>query len=74
MFDYKGHGFDSDITQFPFLDGDVSHTTLAMYLYISQSIGYVRDLVVSDFDNRNTLLTIIFLNEGIGIINLVNIF
>ena len=64
MSDDKGHGFDSDIAQFPFLDGDVSHANLAMCLYTSQSIHFLRDRFVSDFDNRNTLLTVLLLKQG----------
>ena len=67
-------GFDFDIVNFPFLDGDVPRS--ASYgVYISQLIRFA--LVsshVHDFNTRNKVLTANFSDKGIDIIKFVRRF
>ena len=53
----KRDDFDSDIVNFPFLDGDVPRTT-SYGVYISQLIRFARvSSHLADFDARNRSLT-----------------
>ena len=65
----KRDDFDFEIVNFPFLDGDVPRST-SYGVYISQLIRFARaSSYVADFNTRNKLLTLNFLNKAIGIIN-----
>ena len=65
----KHDDFDVEIVNFPFLDGDVPHST-SYGVYISQLIRFARaSSYVADFNTCNKLLTKNFLNKAIGIIN-----
>ena len=56
---------DSDIVNFPFLDGDIPRAT-SNGVYISQLIRFARvSSPVSAFNNRNQILTTKFLKQGI---------
>ena len=60
----KRDDFNFDIVNFPFLDGDV-HQRPSYGVYISQLIRFARaSLHVTDFNNRNKLLTAKLLNQG----------
>ena len=62
IFDKRGD-FDSDIVNFPFLDGDVSRST-SYGVYISQLIRFARvSSHVDDFKIRNKVLTAKFLKQ-----------
>ena len=51
------HDFDFEIVNFPFLDGDVPHST-SYGVYISQLIRLTRaSSYINDFNTRNKLLT-----------------
>ena len=53
----KRDDFDFEIVNFPFLDGDVPHST-TYGVYISQLIRFARaSSYMTDFNTRNTLLT-----------------
>ena len=53
----KRDDFDFEIVNFPFLDGDVPHST-TFGVYISQLIRFARAYsYITDFNTRNTLLT-----------------
>ena len=60
----KRDDFDFEIVNFPYLDGDVPRR--ASYgVYISQLIRFARlSSHVTDFNNRNKLLTAKLLNQG----------
>ena len=65
----KRDDFDFEIVNFPFLDGDVPRST-SYGVYISHLIRFARaSSYVADFNTRNKLLTLNFLNKAIGIIN-----
>ena len=65
----KREDFDFEFVNFPFLGGDVPHST-SYGVYISQLIPFARaSSLVADFNTRNKLLTQNFLNKAIGIIN-----
>ena len=56
--------FGFDIVNFPFLDGDVPHST-SYGVYVSQLIRFARvSSHVADFNARNKSLTAIFLQQG----------
>ena len=60
----KRDGFDFDIVNFPFLDGDVPRST-SYGVYISQLIRFARaSSYVADFNTRNKLLTQKLLKGG----------
>ena len=60
----KRDDFDSDIVNFPFLDGDIPRRTL-YGVYISQLIRFARaSSNVSDFNCRNKALTAKLLRQG----------
>ena len=60
----KRDGFDSDIVNFPFLDGDV-HRSTSYGIYISQIIRFARaSCHVADFNARNKGLTANLLQQG----------
>ena len=60
----KRDDFDFEIVNFPFLDGDVSHTTFYV-VYISQLTRFGRaSSYFADFNTRNKLLTQKLLNQG----------
>ena len=61
--------FDFEIANFPFLDGDVPHST-PYGVYISQVIRFARaSCYVADINIRNKLLTQKLLKKTIGTIN-----
>ena len=63
MFD-KRDDFDSDIVNFPFLDGDVPRST-SYGVYISQLIRFARvSSHVDDSNTRNKVLTAKLLRQG----------
>ena len=65
----KRDDFDFEIVNFPFLDGDVPHSS-SYEVYISQLIRFARaSTYVADFNTPNKLLTHKLLNKAIGIIN-----
>ena len=67
-------GFDFDIVNFPFLDGDV-HRSASYGVYISQLIRFARvSSHVHDFNTRNKVLTANFSDKGIDIIKFVRRF
>ena len=60
----KRDNFDSEIVNFPYLDGDVPRRT-SYGIYISQLIRFVRvSGHVTDLKTRNKLLTAKLLNQG----------
>ena len=60
----KREDFDFEIVNFPFLDGDVSHST-SYGAYISQLIRFARaSIYVADFNTRNILLNQKLLKQG----------
>ena len=60
----KSDDFDSEIVNFPFLDGDVPRST-SYGVYISQLIRFARaSSYVTDFNTRNKLLTQKLLKQG----------
>ena len=60
----KRDDFDFEIVNFPFLDGDVRHST-CYGVYISQLIRFARaSSIVADFNTRNKLLTQKLLKQG----------
>ena len=60
----KRDDFDFEIVNFPFLDGDVPHST-SYGVYISQLIRFARaSSYVVDFNTRNKLLTQKLLKQG----------
>ena len=60
----KRDDFDSDIVNFPFLDGDV-HRSTSYGVYISQLIRFARvSNCVDDFNTRNKVLTAKFFRQG----------
>ena len=60
----KRDGFDFDIEDFPFLDGDVPRRT-SYGVYISQLIKFARVCShLTDFNARNTSLTAKLLQQG----------
>ena len=60
----KHDDFDFDIVNFPFLDGDVPHST-SYGVYISQLIHFARaSTYVADFNTRNKLLAQKLLKQG----------
>ena len=60
----KRDDFDFDIVIFPFLDGDVPHST-SYGVYISQLIRFARvSSHVDDFNTRNKVLTAKLLRQG----------
>ena len=60
----KCDDFDFDIVNFPFLDGDVPHST-SYGVYISQLIWFARvSSHVADFNARNKSLTAKLLQQG----------
>ena len=60
----KRDDFDFEIVNFPFLDGDVPHST-TYGVYISQLIRFARaSSYITDFNTRNTLLTQKLLKQG----------
>ena len=60
----KRDNFDFDIVNFPFLDGDVPHST-SYGVYISQLIRFARvSSYVADFNARNKTLTAKLLQRG----------
>ena len=70
----KRDDFDFDISNFPFLDGDVPRWT-SCGVYISQFIHFARVTSnVDNFDNRNKVLKQNFSNKDIDIINFVRRF
>ena len=55
---------DYDIVNFPFLDGDIPHST-SYGVYVSQLIRFARvSSHVDDFNTRNKVLTVKFLEQG----------
>ena len=61
---YKRDGFDFDIVNFPFLDGDAPHST-SYGVYISQRIRFARVYShADDFNTRNKVLTAKLLRQG----------
>ena len=65
----KRDGFNFDIVNFPFLDGDVPQRP-SYGVYISQLIRFARaSSHVTDFNNRNKFYMPNFLGKVIGIIN-----
>ena len=70
----KRDDFDFEIVNFPFLNGDVPHST-SYGVYISQLIRFARaSSYVADFNTRNKLITQKLLKQGIGIINFAKLF
>ena len=64
----KRDDFNFEIVDFPFLDGDVSHSP-SYGVYISQLIRFARVCsIVDDFNSRNLFLTAKLLNKVIDII------
>ena len=60
----KRDDFDFEIVNYPFLDGDVPHST-SYGVYISQFIRFARaSSHVADFNTRNKLLTQKLLKQG----------
>ena len=60
----KRDDYDSDIVNFPFLDGDVPRST-SYGVYISQLIRFARaSSCAADFNTRNKLLTQNLLKQG----------
>ena len=60
----KRNDFDFDIVNFPFLDGDVPHST-SYGIYISQLIRFARvSSHVDDLNTRNKVLTAKLLRQG----------
>ena len=60
----KRDGFDFDIVNFPFLDGDVPRSA-SYSVYISQLIRFARvSSHVDDFNTRNKVLTAKLLRQG----------
>ena len=60
----KRDGFDFEIVNFPFLDGDVPRST-SYGVYISQHIRFARaSSYITDFNTRNKLLTQKLLKQG----------
>ena len=60
----KHDDFDFEIVNFPFLDGDVPHST-SNGVYISQLIRFARaSSYVTDFNTRNKFLTQKLLKQG----------
>ena len=60
----KHDDFDFEIVNFPFLDGDVPHST-SYGVYISQLFCFARaSSIVADFNTRNKLLTKKLLKQG----------
>ena len=60
----KRDDFDFDIVNFPFLDGNVPHST-SYRVYISQLIRFARESShVADFNARNKSLTAKLLQQG----------
>ena len=60
----KSDGFNFEIVNFPFLDGDVPHSPF-YGIYISQLIHFARVCShVDDFNNRNKYLTSKLLKQG----------
>ena len=60
----KRDDFDFEIVNFPFLDGDVPHST-SYGVHISQLICFARaSSYVADFNTRNKLLTQKLLKQG----------
>ena len=60
----KRDDFDFEIVNFPFLDGDVPHST-SYGVYISQLIRFARaSSYVADFNTRNIFLTQKLLKQG----------
>ena len=56
--------FDFEIVNFPFLDGDVPHST-SYGVYIFQLIRFARaSSIVDDFNTHNKLLTPKLLKQG----------
>ena len=65
----KRDGFNFDIVNFPFSDGDVPRRP-SYGVYISQLIRFARVCShVDDFNTRNKCLLLNFLNRVIGIIS-----
>ena len=63
LFD-KREDFDFDIVNFPFLDGDVPHST-SYGVYISQLIRFARlSSHIDDFKTRDKILTAKLLRQG----------
>ena len=61
---YKRDDFDFDIVNFPFLDGDVPHST-SYGVYISQLIRFARvSSYMADFNAHNKSLTAKLLQQG----------
>ena len=61
---HKRDDFDFDIVNFPFLDGDVPHST-SYGVYISQLIRFTRvSSHVAEFNARNKSLTAKLLQQG----------
>ena len=64
----KQGGFNFEIVNFPFLDGDV-HRSTSYGVYISQLNCFARVYSnVDDFNNKNLFLTAKLLNKAIDII------
>ena len=62
----KRDDYDFEIVNFPFLDGDVLHST-SYGIYISQLIHFARaSSFVADFNTRNEMLTQKLLKQGYG--------
>ena len=62
----KRDDFDFEIFNFPYLDGDVPHST-SYGVYISKLICFARaSSHVADFNSRNKLLTQELLKQGYG--------
>ena len=60
----KRDGFDFEIVNFPFLNGDVPRST-SYGVYISQHIHFARaSSYITDFNTRNKLLTHKLLKQG----------
>ena len=60
----KRDEIDFEIVNFPFLDGDVPHSS-SYGVYISQLIRFARaSSIVADFNTRNKLLTQKLLKQG----------
>ena len=70
----KRDDFDSEIVNFPFLDGDVPRST-SYGVYISQLIRFASaSSIVADFNTRNKLLTQKLLKQGYRYLKLCKIF
>ena len=68
----KCDGFDFEIVNFPFLDGDVPRST-SYGVYISQLIRFgSASSHVADFNTRNKLLTQKLLKQGYWYHKLLN--